>query len=93
MTESQRLVEKYLNLAKKELLKEGEIDEKAKIIQYIKQLLAAGLDKSKLEPIVNFYKFSLDSSKYEYINSSTFEEIMSKLNDIAQKESIILPQN
>lgn len=89
MTKAQLLVEKYLNLAQKDIILEGLVERKAKLISYIKKLLAAGVDKEKINNIVNFYKFSLDSSDYDLINEETYEEIYNKLIDLAKEAKII----
>ena len=85
------LIEKYFLEAKKDILKENK-DKKAEIVKLSKQLLANGVNKTKIDNILSFYKFSLESTDFDVVNDSVYEEVIDSLNKLADKEGSILPQ-
>ena len=85
------ILKKYLIEAKRSLLKES-LMQKAQIIKKVKQLITAGVDKNKIENILSFYKYSIDNKNAEIENIASFNEMMVKLDNLAESEGVILPQ-
>jgi len=57
----------------------------------MRTLINGGVDKTKLKPILDFYK-EYKEGEYDLENNSVFKEFKQKLIDLGEVEDIAIPE-
>lgn len=76
--------------AKKKILKEYSLKQKAYLGALIKFLYSTQIDKTELKNLINFYRFD---NTYTLEDDLIYNEFKDKLLTLAQKNNITIPEN
>ena len=87
--DKQKLIENTLKEAKKQLLKEYSLIQKAELSSLIKLLVSAGVDEKELKALTDFYRYD---NEFEEEDELIYAEFKNKLLDLAAKHSINIPE-
>ena len=87
--DKQKLIENTIKEAKRDLLKEYSLIQKAELSSLIKLLVSAGVDEKELKALTDFYRYD---NEFEEEDELIYAEFKNKLLDLAAKHSINIPE-
>jgi hypothetical protein len=87
--DKQKLIENTIKEAKRDLLKEYSLIQKAELSSLIKLLVSSGVDEKELKTLTDFYRYD---NEFEEEDELIYAEFKNKLLDLAAKNSINIPE-
>jgi|APHig6443717497_1056834.scaffolds.fasta_scaffold479807_2 hypothetical protein len=87
--DKQKLIENVIKEAKRDLLKEYSLIEKAELSSLIKLLVSSGVDEKELKTLTDFYRYD---NEFEEEDELIYAEFKNKLLDLAAKNNINVPE-
>lgn len=87
--DKQKLIENTIKEAKRDLLKEYSLIQKAELASLIKLLVSSGVDEKELKALTDFYRYD---NEFEEEDELIYTEFKNKLLDLAAKNNINVPE-
>ena len=87
--DKQKLIENTIKEAKRDLLKEYSLIQKAELSSLIKLLVSSGVDEKELKALTDFYRYD---NEFEEEDELIYTEFKNKLLQFALKHNITIPE-